>query len=249
MCTELWAEWPRVRIQQENMWKVHSMGRIDGCKKLNKNKRNINNFKPHVLPPACSTQTPTLAWMLWTFSPDNPLLCSQHVKGKLWNMPGAIFLELVSEHVVCVCVSEACVSKKKRVCVRVVPVGSVDTAVLDIKLTAKSKMMLQHYTYVGLVPHTHSNLWLAPVVSMHFLNPINRDELVSSPLFVYQCIITCVGTTEKSMVTCCGAERDPSLTPCLKPNHAVWPWTSAESPWIRRFLLCPSDPGTILFIR
>ncbi|XP_070777087.1 multivesicular body subunit 12A-like [Enoplosus armatus] len=41
------------------------------------------------------------------------------------------------------------VSKKKRVCVRVVPVGSVDTAVLDIKLTAKSKMMLQHYTYVG----------------------------------------------------------------------------------------------------
>ncbi|XP_045902376.1 multivesicular body subunit 12A isoform X1 [Micropterus dolomieu] len=41
------------------------------------------------------------------------------------------------------------VSKKKRVCVRLVPVGSVDTAVLDIKLTAKSKMMLQHYTYVG----------------------------------------------------------------------------------------------------
>ncbi|XP_068607341.1 multivesicular body subunit 12A [Brachionichthys hirsutus] len=43
----------------------------------------------------------------------------------------------------------ATVSKKKRVCVRVVPVGSVDTALLDIKLTAKSKMMLQHYTYVG----------------------------------------------------------------------------------------------------
>ncbi|XP_077575145.1 multivesicular body subunit 12A [Stigmatopora nigra] len=43
----------------------------------------------------------------------------------------------------------ATVSKKKRVCVRVVPVDSVDTAVLDIKLTAKSKMMLQHYTYVG----------------------------------------------------------------------------------------------------
>ncbi|XP_057700765.1 multivesicular body subunit 12A [Corythoichthys intestinalis] len=41
------------------------------------------------------------------------------------------------------------VSKKKRVCVRVVPVGSVDTAILDIKLTARSKMMLQHYTYVG----------------------------------------------------------------------------------------------------
>ncbi|TKS68985.1 Multivesicular body subunit 12A ESCRT-I complex subunit MVB12A [Collichthys lucidus] len=44
---------------------------------------------------------------------------------------------------------KASVSKKKRVCVRVVPVGSVDTAVLDIKLTAKSKMMLQHHTYVG----------------------------------------------------------------------------------------------------
>uniref|UniRef100_A0A4W6DGB0 Multivesicular body subunit 12A n=1 Tax=Lates calcarifer TaxID=8187 RepID=A0A4W6DGB0_LATCA len=44
---------------------------------------------------------------------------------------------------------KASVSKKKRVCMRVVPVCSVDTAVLDIKLTAKSKMMLQHYTYVG----------------------------------------------------------------------------------------------------
>ncbi|XP_072318913.1 multivesicular body subunit 12A [Eucyclogobius newberryi] len=44
---------------------------------------------------------------------------------------------------------KATVSKKKRVCVRLVPTGSVDTAVLDIKLTAKSKMMLQHYTYVG----------------------------------------------------------------------------------------------------
>ncbi|XP_030287381.1 multivesicular body subunit 12A [Sparus aurata] len=43
----------------------------------------------------------------------------------------------------------ATVSKKKRVCVRVAPVGSVDTAVLDVKLTAKSKMMLQHHTYVG----------------------------------------------------------------------------------------------------
>ncbi|KAM3622803.1 uncharacterized protein V6R79_003351 [Siganus canaliculatus] len=44
---------------------------------------------------------------------------------------------------------KAAVSKKKRVCVRVVPVGSVDTALLDIKLTARSKMMLQHHTYVG----------------------------------------------------------------------------------------------------
>ncbi|XP_075946538.1 multivesicular body subunit 12A [Anarhichas minor] len=45
--------------------------------------------------------------------------------------------------------AKASVSKKKRVCVRVVPVGSVDTAVLDVKVTAKSKMMLQHYTCVG----------------------------------------------------------------------------------------------------
>ncbi|KAM4603753.1 multivesicular body subunit 12A isoform 1-T1 [Polymixia lowei] len=44
---------------------------------------------------------------------------------------------------------KASVWKKKRVCVRLVPVGSVDTAVLDIRLTAKSKMMLQHYTCVG----------------------------------------------------------------------------------------------------
>lgn len=58
---------------------------------------------------------------------------------------------------------EASVSKKKRVCVRVAPVGSVDTAVLDIKLTAKSKMMLQHYTYVGLVAFTPANISLAPV--------------------------------------------------------------------------------------
>ncbi|KAK6301008.1 hypothetical protein J4Q44_G00291060 [Coregonus suidteri] len=43
----------------------------------------------------------------------------------------------------------ASVSKKKRVCVRMVPVGGVETAVLDIKLTAKSRMMLQHYTCLG----------------------------------------------------------------------------------------------------
>ncbi|MEQ2231743.1 hypothetical protein ILYODFUR_003780, partial [Ilyodon furcidens] len=41
------------------------------------------------------------------------------------------------------------VSKKKRVIVRTSPLASVETAVLDIKLTAKSKMLLQHYTYVG----------------------------------------------------------------------------------------------------
>ncbi|KAM9314705.1 multivesicular body subunit 12A isoform 1-T2 [Pholidichthys leucotaenia] len=44
---------------------------------------------------------------------------------------------------------KATVSKKKRMCVRIVPASSVDSAVLDIKLTARSKMMLQHYTYVG----------------------------------------------------------------------------------------------------
>uniref|UniRef100_A0A8B9JDS5 Uncharacterized protein n=1 Tax=Astyanax mexicanus TaxID=7994 RepID=A0A8B9JDS5_ASTMX len=44
---------------------------------------------------------------------------------------------------VCVCVLEASVWKKKRVCVRMVPVDSVSTAVLDIRLTTKSKMMLQ----------------------------------------------------------------------------------------------------------
>uniref|UniRef100_A0A8C6LSQ7 MABP domain-containing protein n=1 Tax=Nothobranchius furzeri TaxID=105023 RepID=A0A8C6LSQ7_NOTFU len=45
--------------------------------------------------------------------------------------------------------TQTSVSKKKRVCARYSPVSSVDTAVLDIKLTSKSKMMLQHYTYVG----------------------------------------------------------------------------------------------------
>lgn len=53
---------------------------------------------------------------------------------------------------------EATVSKKKRVCVRILPVGSVDTAVLDIKLTAKSKMMLQHHTYVGLVTLMYTDI-------------------------------------------------------------------------------------------
>ncbi|XP_064819336.1 multivesicular body subunit 12A-like [Oncorhynchus masou masou] len=43
----------------------------------------------------------------------------------------------------------ASVSKKKRVCVRMVPVGGVETAVLDIKLTAKTRRMLQHYTCLG----------------------------------------------------------------------------------------------------
>ncbi|XP_026882935.2 multivesicular body subunit 12A [Electrophorus electricus] len=45
--------------------------------------------------------------------------------------------------------SKVSVWKKKRVCVRIVPVDSVTTAVLDIRITAKSKMMLQQYTCLG----------------------------------------------------------------------------------------------------
>ncbi|XP_076004294.1 multivesicular body subunit 12A [Genypterus blacodes] len=66
---------------------------------------------------------------------------------------------------------KATVSKKKRVCVCIVPVGSVDTAVLDIKLTAKSKMMLQHYTYVGDI-HGYV-LWCK---KGHFFNPMPQAK-------------------------------------------------------------------------
>ncbi|KAM9454467.1 multivesicular body subunit 12A [Clarias gariepinus] len=45
--------------------------------------------------------------------------------------------------------SKSSVWKKKRVCVRIVPVDSVNTAVLDIRVTAKSKMMLAQYTCLG----------------------------------------------------------------------------------------------------
>ncbi|XP_053472328.1 multivesicular body subunit 12A [Ictalurus furcatus] len=45
--------------------------------------------------------------------------------------------------------SKSSVWKKKRVCVRIVPVDSVTTAVLDIRVTAKSKMMLPQYTCLG----------------------------------------------------------------------------------------------------
>ncbi|XP_060755305.1 multivesicular body subunit 12A isoform X2 [Neoarius graeffei] len=45
--------------------------------------------------------------------------------------------------------SRSSVWKKKRVCVRIVPVDSVTTAVLDIRVTAKSKMMLPQYTCLG----------------------------------------------------------------------------------------------------
>ncbi|XP_069570681.1 multivesicular body subunit 12A [Brachyistius frenatus] len=61
--------------------------------------------------------------------------------------------------------------KKKRVCVRIAPVGSVETAVLDIKLTAKSKMMLQHYTYVGDI-HGYV-LWCR---KGHFSSPVPQAK-------------------------------------------------------------------------
>uniref|UniRef100_W5MIP0 Multivesicular body subunit 12A n=1 Tax=Lepisosteus oculatus TaxID=7918 RepID=W5MIP0_LEPOC len=41
------------------------------------------------------------------------------------------------------------VLKKKRLCVKTVPWGSTDTAVLDIKLTSKSRVILPHYTCLG----------------------------------------------------------------------------------------------------
>nr|XP_020476668.1 multivesicular body subunit 12A [Monopterus albus] len=66
---------------------------------------------------------------------------------------------------------KATVSKKKRVCVRIVPVGSVDTAVLDIKVTAKSKMMLQHYTYVGDI-----NSYVLWCRKGHFSSPIPKAK-------------------------------------------------------------------------
>ncbi|KAI7811099.1 multivesicular body subunit 12A [Triplophysa rosa] len=44
---------------------------------------------------------------------------------------------------------KASVGKKKRICVRIVPVGSVTTAVLELKLTVKNKTMLQQYTCLG----------------------------------------------------------------------------------------------------
>lgn len=78
--------------------------------------------------------------------------------------------------------SGATVSKKKRVCVRVAPVGSVDTAVLDVKLTAKSKMMLQHHTYVGSVTFTYTNISFASLFLKAFLKsrPSSHDHLLST---------------------------------------------------------------------
>ncbi|KAJ8384638.1 hypothetical protein AAFF_G00199700 [Aldrovandia affinis] len=47
--------------------------------------------------------------------------------------------------------AKASMWRKKRVCVCIVPLGTVETAVLDIKLTTKSKVVLQHYTCLGEV--------------------------------------------------------------------------------------------------
>lgn len=67
------------------------------------------------------------------------------------------------------------------------------------------------------------------------------------------CIPLCVHVSlnvpfppETSMATCCGAERDIFPAPCHKQSPAVSPWTSADSHWTIRLLLCPLDPGTPL---
>ncbi|KAJ8373182.1 hypothetical protein AAFF_G00270150 [Aldrovandia affinis] len=67
--------------------------------------------------------------------------------------------------------SKASVWKKKRVCVRIVPLGSVDTAVLDIKLTAKNKVALQHYTCLGDI-HGYV-LWCK---KGHFSSPVPQAK-------------------------------------------------------------------------
>lgn len=82
---------------------------------------------------------------------------SEHTHLYLFSRMHHIHSLLTYRVIVC---PEATVSKKKRVCVRIVPVGSVETAVLDIKLTAKSKMMLQHYTFLGYI-QIHGLLSLA----------------------------------------------------------------------------------------
>ncbi|KAM8879254.1 multivesicular body subunit 12A isoform 2-T2 [Spinachia spinachia] len=67
--------------------------------------------------------------------------------------------------------AKASVWKKKRACILVVPMGSVDTAVLDIKVTARSKMMLQHYTCIGDI-HGYV-LWCR---KGHFSNPTPKAK-------------------------------------------------------------------------
>ncbi|KAM4594824.1 multivesicular body subunit 12A [Fundulus diaphanus] len=63
------------------------------------------------------------------------------------------------------------VSKKKRVIVRRSPVASVESAVLDVKLTAKSKMLLQQYTYVGDI-----NGYVLWCRKGHFTSPVPKAK-------------------------------------------------------------------------
>ncbi|TRY86180.1 hypothetical protein DNTS_030223, partial [Danionella cerebrum] len=44
---------------------------------------------------------------------------------------------------------KASVGKKKRICVRIVPAASVSSAVLDLKLSAKNRTVVQQYTCLG----------------------------------------------------------------------------------------------------
>ncbi len=83
-------------------------------------------------------------WQMWTLEAHQ--ICFSVSPDELWKC----------NHYVCLCVcTEASVGKKKRICVRIVPVGSVTTAVLDLKLTAKNKTMVQQYTCLGWEkPHT-----------------------------------------------------------------------------------------------
>lgn len=145
---------------------------------------------------------------------------------------------------------EANVSKKKRVCVRVVPVGSVDTAVLDIKLTAKSKMMLQHHTYVGLVTFTFTLLstLLSKIYIKYCIGQFSLVLSCSQDLNWWLCspqMCECNFSPETSMATCCGVEKAILLAQHLKLSPAMSAWTSADFLWSSHLLLSPSDPGTV----
>lgn len=145
---------------------------------------------------------------------------------------------------------EANVSKKKRVCVRVVPVGSVDTAVLDIKLTAKSKMMLQHHTYVGLVTFTFTLLstLLSKIYIKYCIGQFSLVLSCSQDLNWWLCspqMCECDFSPETSMATCCGVEKAILLAQHLKLSPAMSAWTSADFLWSSHLLLSPSDPGTV----
>jgi len=125
---------------------------------------------------------------------------------------------------VCVC-AEASVWKKKRVCVRVVPVGSVDTAVLDIKVTAKSKMMLQHYTYVGLVTFP-KHLTCSCVLFKAILKFHNRWSAFSG--------LTC-------HFMCRFLQRRPRLRVVVQKGTLLHPHASSKAPQRQ-----PGHPQTLI---